>query len=93
MYYEDTLLCKVINSLSTDPFVKNLRAIDKLILCLLAEHYDQLCTFPLQCELAKILNISLRYMIERITFLKSQGIISVTKIDNKNHYSMMFLSE
>lgn len=66
--------------------------IDKWILTILAKHHGAYGIFPNQSTIAREAKITLRYTKLRIKYLESIGLISINRMNRKNHYELSFLS-
>lgn len=67
--------------------------VDKLILLSLAKHHGPKGIFPSQKVISIEVQISSRYVRERIEFMESIGLLCVKKISRKYHYTLLFLQE
>lgn len=88
------IMFRVVSFLISDESKKyNLLLIDRWILTLLAKHQGIKGIFPNQETIGKEAFISLRYAKTRIKYLESIGLISIKRINHKNHYFFNFLED
>lgn len=87
------IVFQILNAIKDSSLNKyNLLPIDKLILIILASHQGVNGIFPSQQTLAFELDISVRYIRERIKILQSIGLISIIKVKRSYHYKLENLS-
>lgn len=81
------LIFQLLNFLaSPDSNKYNLHPIDKVLLLMLAKHDGGNGIFPSQETISKETKISIRYVRERLTYLKSIDLILIKKVKRNHHY-------
>jgi len=66
---------------------------DKLLLVFLAAHQGEYGIFPNQQTLANELHLTVRHIRDRLKYLASLGLISITRVKRKHHYTLNFLTQ
>ena len=92
MTKEIHIVFQVLNYLVSEQSAQHkLLPIDKFILIILAKHHGARGIFPNQETIAREIQSSLRYTKTRIKHLENSGLISIKRLNRKNHYILDFL--